>query len=153
MEAFAASVEGWGIAEFLRRSIWAYPLVNWLHVIAIGVLVTSASLMDLRVLGFGKAVATETVIGLLRPVAATALVIAVIAGFLLFSVRASEYIVNPFYLAKMTLLAVAVLNAIAFTSFRAHRNESAPLTRWMAIASILLWLSVALLGRLIAFFD
>ena len=39
MEAFAASVEGWGIAEFLRRSIWAYPLVNWLHVIAIGVLV------------------------------------------------------------------------------------------------------------------
>ena len=68
MEAFAASVEGWGIAEFLRRSIWAYPLVNWLHVIAIGVLVTSASLMDLRVLGFGKAVATETVIGLLRPV-------------------------------------------------------------------------------------
>jgi hypothetical protein len=154
MGAFAAAIEGWGVAEFLRRSIWAYPLVSLVHVLAVGFLVTSAVLMDLRVLGIaGRRLEATTVIAHLRPVAIAGLSVAVIAGFLLFSVQASHYAANPVYLTKMALLAVAILNAALFTSFRAERDPEAGATRAMALLSILLWLSVALAGRLIAFFD
>lgn len=154
MGALVVAIEGWGIAEFLRRSIWAYPLVNLTHVLAIGFLVTSAVLMDLRVLGLaGRRLEVAIVISHLRPVAITGLTVAVVAGFLLFTVQATHYAANPIYLAKMALLAVAVLNAVLFTSFRAERDPEAGATRAMALLSIVLWLSVALAGRLIAFFD
>jgi hypothetical protein len=51
----------------------------------------------------------------------------------------------------MLLLALAVLNAIVFTSFRAHRQAGRPATRLMALASIGLWISVAFAGRMIGF--
>jgi len=153
MQSVAAALQDWGVAAFLRRSVWAYPLVNFIHVLGLGFLITSAVLMDLRVLGVARKVELGTVIGHLRPVAITALVVTISAGFLLFTVQATLYAANPVYLAKMALLAAAILNAALFTSFRADRQPEAGATRAMAVLSMVLWVSVAAAGRLIAFFD
>lgn len=151
-ELFQA-LEAWGVAEFLRRSIWAYPIVNLTHVLAIGTLVASAVLMDIRVLGLTRRFTVDEVVGYLRPVAVGALTVAVAAGFLLFSVQATHYAGNAVFRTKMVLLALAILNALLFAGFRAHRDPESGRTRAMAALSIALWLSVALSGRLIAFFD
>src|SRR5690606_29143743 len=82
LEALQAS----GPAAFLRGSFYLYPLLNALHIFSIGALVTSALLMDLRVLGLGGALPTESVLRQLRPVALTALAAAAASGLLLFSV-------------------------------------------------------------------
>jgi hypothetical protein len=78
--------------------------------------------MDLRVFGAGSGIPLETVIRHLRPVAIAALAIAALSGLTLFSVQPVDYVANPAFRLKMALLALAVLNAALFTSFRAHRD-------------------------------
>jgi hypothetical protein len=145
------ALEAFGPAAFFRTSIYLYPAVNLMHVLAIGALVTSALLMDLRVLGLGRGLSAETVIRYLRPVATGAIVVAVLTGLTLFSVQPVEYFNNPAFRIKMVLLALAVFNAIAFTTFRAHRQTEHPAARLMAALSMVLWLSVAFAGRMIGF--
>jgi hypothetical protein len=145
------ALEAFGPAAFFRTSIYLYPAVNLIHVLAIGALVTSALLMDLRVLGLGRGLSVATVIRYLRPVASTAIIVAVLAWLTLFSVQPVDYFNNPAFRIKMVLLALAVFNAIAFTTFRAHRHPERPAARIMALLSIVLWVSVAFAGRMIGF--
>ncbi|RUT31105.1 hypothetical protein EMQ25_09535 [Arsenicitalea aurantiaca] len=147
IEAIGASAP----ASALRTSFYVYPVVNAAHILALGMLVTSAILMDLRVLGLGRGIALPAVIAALRPVAITALVAALITGGLLFIVQPVTYAGNPAFLAKLALLALALLNAAAFTLSRAHLRPEHSLTRLMAGLSILLWLCVLLAGRFIGF--
>lgn len=140
------------LARALRTSIYVYPLVNALHVLSLGALVTSALLMDARVLGLGRRVPLADAIALLRPVAIGALALAVISGALLFIVQPLAYAANPVFLVKLGLLGLALANAAAFVLMGRHDEPDAPLTRAMAIASILLWLAILLSGRLIGFF-
>lgn len=139
-------------AAFLRASFIAYPLVNVLHILAIGTLVTTAALMDLRILGVARGVPVDTVVGHLRPVAIGALLVAVASGLALFSVQPLDYWDNPAFRIKLVLLLLAIANAVAFTSFRAHRRTDLLSTRAMALASVGLWISVAVAGRFIGFF-
>jgi hypothetical protein len=143
LEALEAS----GPAAFLRTSFYYYPLLNALHILSIGMLVSTAILMDLRVLGVGRGLPVGAVIGHLRPVAITALAVAVASGLTLFSVRPVEYFANDAFRLKMLLLAAAVGNAIAFTSLRKHHLGG----KVMAALSIGLWLSVLAAGRFIGF--
>jgi uncharacterized membrane protein len=136
-----------GPADLLRTSFYLYPLLNALHILSIGVLVTSAMLMDLRVLGLGRALPAETVIALLRPVALTALAVAAASGLLLFSVQPLDYAENPAFRIKLLLLLLALANAAAFTFLRLRRRGGAI----SAILSIGLWLAVLVAGRFIGF--
>jgi hypothetical protein len=57
---------------------------------------------------------------------------------------------------KMTLVVVAIANAVAFHILWRHRIElweaSPPLAgRFMAVTSLLLWLTIGTLGRMIAY--
>ena len=53
-----ASLENSGFGTWLRESpsIWAYPAVLTLHTIGLGVLVGGNAVLDLRLLGYGKAI-------------------------------------------------------------------------------------------------
>lgn len=146
------ALDQWVLAQALRRSVYVYPLVNALHILSLGVLVTSALLMDFRVLGLGRRLALDDVIGALRPVAMLALAGVVISGALLFIVQPLAYASNPVFLAKMTLLALAVANAAAFVLGRRHDMPRSVVTRVQAILSVFLWVAVLLSGRAIAFF-
>src|SRR5690606_34259445 len=117
----------------------------------IGALVTTALLMDLRMLGLGRGVPVQMAVHYLRPVAAGALVLAILTGLTLFSVQPVEYFGNFAFRVKMLLLVAAVLNALVFTTFRAHRQPEKPAARTMAVLSMGLWISVAVAGRFIGF--
>ena len=145
------ALQAFGPAAFLRTSFYLYPLLNGLHVLAIGALVTSAALMDLRILGLGKNLPVENVVGALRPVAITALGFAVLSGLALFAVQPVDYFFNYAFRIKLVLLALALANALLFTTFRAHRRPEKTAARTMAILSIVLWISVAFAGRFIGF--
>lgn len=147
------ALEAFGPAAFFRTSVVLYPLVNLAHVLSIGALVTTALLMDLRILGLGRGVAVEMAVHYLRPIAVGALVLAVVTGFTLFTVQPVEYFGNSAFRVKMLLLAAALLNAAVFTSFRAHREPSRPGARAMAVVSAGLWISVAVAGRFIGFLE
>ena len=143
LEALQAS----GPAAVLRTSFYLYPLLNALHILSIGVLVTSALLMDIRVLGLGRAVPAATAIRLLRPVAVTALAAAAATGLLLFSVQPLDYAGNPAFRIKLLLLLLALANAAAFSFLRLQRRGGAV----SALLSIVLWFGVLIAGRFIGF--
>ena len=147
------AIEQLGPVRLLKSSFLAYPVVNALHIAAIGGLFTSVLLMDFSVLGAIRSVPREKLLALLRRVALGAFVIAAFTGLALFSIQATTYARNPAFLLKLGVIGLAVLNFLAFSilSRRNANGETSTASRFCAIASILLWSGVLLCGRLIGF--
>ena len=149
MEFFTA-LEQSGIARALKSSFVAYPLVSALHILSIGVLLTSVILMDFRILGAFAVMPGKPFVALLRRLALIAFFSAVLTGLAMFSVRASEYAAMPIFLSKMALVALAAANFGLFVALE-RRSGVSTAVRLSAIASIGLWLGVLICGRFIGF--
>jgi len=150
---FLQAIEQLGFVRLLKTSFFAYPIVNALHIAAIGALFTSVLLMDLAVLGAVRSIPREKLVALLRRVALTAFVVAVLTGLTLFSVRAMHYAQTQVFLIKIGLIGLAILNFLTFTSLDSRVENDTPsfALRLSAVASILLWSGVLLCGRFIGF--
>ena len=150
---FLQAIEQLGAVRLLKASFFAYPVINALHIAAIGALFTSVLLMDLAVLGRIRSLPREKFIALLRRAALVAFAVAALTGLTLFSIQATTYARNPVFLLKLGLIVMAVLNFLAFSTLnRKSRTEDAsPALRVSAVASILLWSGVLLCGRFIGF--
>jgi uncharacterized membrane protein SirB2 len=140
----AAALEATALAQFLKASRWTYPLVNAGHILGIALLVGAVVPMDVAVLR-GRAVAA---VGLLRPWSVGGFLLAVVCGALLFITQATDYVQSPWFLAKMGVLLLAVLNAAVH--FRLDRFPPRQ-RRQAAIASLVLWPAALVLGRMIAY--
>jgi len=46
MSALLELISQWPVAAFLRQSLWAYPVVNALHIIAIGLTAGANTTLD-----------------------------------------------------------------------------------------------------------
>ncbi len=150
MEFFQA-IEQLGPVRLLKSSFVAYPVVNALHIAAIGTLFGSVLLMDLSVLGWIRSVPRQKLVALLRRVALAAFILAVLTGLALFSVQATNYVRNPAFLLKLGLIVFAALNFFVFIALDRKSQETSPAIGAVAATSILLWSSVLLAGRFIGF--
>lgn len=89
-------------------------------------------------------------------VASAGLVLALLTGFWLFSVKPREYVANPAFLIKLGLLAFALGNValqhsgprLRMALEREHAHAS---VRFLAALSMVLWLSILVAGRWIGF--
>jgi uncharacterized membrane protein SirB2 len=133
------------------------PMVQSAHILSIALVMASIVMLDLRVLGWASR--EQSVIEMTRrvsPFLVIALVILLLSGSVLVFVRPMRYFTNPFFLFKMAFLAAAlVLACIQFAAYR--RSASAALSmfgpaKMMAILSLLLWISVVVCGRWIAYY-
>ncbi|MER9331575.1 DUF6644 family protein [Mesorhizobium sp. M0488] len=147
----AAGIEQLAVARWLKGSSFAYPIVNALHIMSIGALLTSVLLMDLRICGAFRSLPRAAFVALLRRTALVAFAGALVTGSLLFSVKASTYAAMPIFLAKMVLILVAGVNFLAFTRFRPVTGGDEP-AGGTVLLSMLLWTSVLFAGRFIGFF-
>ena len=136
----------------LRESYLVYPVVNTVHVIGIALLFGAIVPLDLRLIGWRRDAAPAVgVAKLLLPVAISGLVLAIPAGLLLFATDARAYAGSPLFQAKMLIVALAISNAVWL---RASERRGAVRERRAALAaaaSIMLWLSVIVLGRLLGY--
>ncbi len=152
-----AAIEQAPFARALKTSFYIYPLINLAHVLAIGALVTSVTLIDLRYLGLLGKLKPGLPVAFLRRIAFVAFLTAGAAGAAMFSVQARDYAQNPAFIIKMGLVAIAAVNFVVFTRLAGTDNatsemESVPVpARICAGLSILLWFCVALFGRFIGY--
>jgi len=146
VEALLGSLEQLALIKALKTSFFAYPIVNALHILAIGALVTSVLLMDLRVLGVIRSLDERPFVRLLRRVALGAFALAVLTGALMFAVRATEYAGMPLFWIKLALIGLAGVNFVAFSLLR-----QPAMTRVLAGVSITLWPLALLAGRFLGF--
>lgn len=137
----------------LRESIFVYPLVNAFHIVGIALLFGSIAALDLRLIGWRRAAGpTDALSRLLLPVATAGLSLAILTGLLLFATDARTYAASSLFQAKLVLIALAIGNALWLRGM-AWRDSKPQLRVALAgAASILLWLGVIVLGRLIGYF-
>lgn len=152
-------LEGIGALPFavaIRRSATLYIFVNAAHILSIGIIIGSILPLDLRLIGlFGK-VPVEVVGPFLSRAAAVGVALAIATGFCLFSVNPREYAGNPAFLAKMTLLALGVANAVLLQLAPQWRAavRGGPLSlrvRLSAWLSLIIWPGAVVAGRWIGF--
>ena len=145
-------LETTSLAVALRGSGLAYPLVNALHVLGIALLVGAIVPLDLRLLGCWPERNLDDLMAVLRTTAAAGLLLALITGSLLFITDATDYSQSRVFRTKLALIILATGNAVLASRVGGQFPPGG--ARWTKIAAVSLvcWLSVLLLGRMIAYF-
>ncbi len=142
------------LSEYIGFTYW-FPLLESIHVLAIGFVVGSILMVDLRLLGVAAAgYAASRITHELVPWTWAAFVVAVITGVGMFMTRATAYVENPAFQIKLLLLILACANMAVF-QFRTFRGivywdvgvAPPPAARVAGAASLLLWAGVVLAGR------
>ncbi|MGI9505382.1 MAG: hypothetical protein ACR2RE_20280 [Geminicoccaceae bacterium] len=153
MEPLLAALQASDLATALRFSRWSYAAVNTAHVLGIAILIGAIVPLDLRLLGVWPSIPRETLVRVLVPVAAFGLALAIIAGFLLFAIRAIDYAALAVFRLKLLLITTGTASALVLHLKYGFLLESAKpdRLRLAAILSMTCWLGSMIAGRLIAF--
>src|SRR5262249_20133224 len=103
----------WSIA--LHESLWAYPIVESLHVLTLCLFLGTVVMLDLRLLGLTmRKTPVTAVVDQLSAWTRAGFVIMVISGLLLFYAIPVRTYENVFFRAKVLMLILAGLNAWYF---------------------------------------
>jgi hypothetical protein len=153
------TLEQSAFASAIRQSVWAYPLANVGHIVALTLFAGSVAIMDLRLLGAFRATPPAAIVRRARIAAMLGLALMALTGFMLFAAEASHVAVNPVFQIKAALIALGVLNALVIAGPAVAALGSTPPNaalparlRLAAALSLGIWISVAACGRLIAYF-
>jgi len=143
----------------IAESTWMFPTIETIHVIALVTVIGTIAIVDLRLVGLhSKGHRVSLLAKDTLPWTWGAFALAAITGGLLWISKASSYMINPYFLWKLVLLALAGLNMMYFhlTTWRTveHWEKdptfpfAAKLAGWL---SLVFWLGVVFCGRLIGF--
>ena len=153
------SIEYSTLGITIAESTWMFPTIETIHVIALVTVIGTIALVDLRLIGVkGHALRVSQLAKDTLPWTWGAFALAAITGLLLFVSKASSYMINPWFLAKMAMLALAGLNMMYFhmTTWRTVNHweldpsfpAAAKVAGWL---SLIFWLIVVFCGRMIGF--
>ena len=156
---FLVALEQSGLALAIRQSTWAYPAANVGHIVALTLFAGSVAIMDMRLLGAFAAAPPAAVVRPARRMAMLGLALMALTGFMLFAAEASHVATNGVFQVKAGLIALGILNALLIAGPALSKIADMPAgaalparVRLAAVASLLIWVSVAACGRLIAYF-
>jgi hypothetical protein len=157
--AFLLALEQSGIGQAIRQAAWIYPIANTGHILALMLFAAATAVMDLRILGAFSATTPASVIVPARRASMLGLGLMLVTGLMLFVPDASRVGTSGVFQLKLALIALGVANALLLSgpALRGVPGMPAdaplpPRARIAAMLSIGIWLCVAGLGRLIAYF-
>jgi hypothetical protein len=145
-----AAIESLPLADSIRHSVWAYPILEAVHISGIAALVGALLVLELRVFGAQPALPLPPLGRLVVTIALSGFAIAASCGILMFISAATEIGRNPAFQVKLGLMLIAALNAGWFHARGSLRRHDG-VARAQALLSLLLWLGVIFAGRLIAY--
>ena len=148
-EWFEATPIGAGIKD----SIWLFPVIETVHLLALATLGGAVLMVDLRLLGAGLTGQPPSLIERnVRPWLIGAILTMATTGVLLGLSEALKLYGKPAFWVKMCALAAALVFTFTVRNPLARRDApSAMAARIVAAISLTLWLTVALAGRWIGF--
>jgi hypothetical protein len=135
MMEFAAWLQATTFFTALRESWYVYPTILSLHMVGIalfGGLVLVSNLRQLR----GQPVDVG------RKMQHLGLTLMVVCGVLMLGTKAEEYFLNPWFQAKMVLLALLSVHSVVFRP-----------GKLAAVLSLLLWIGLVICGRGIGYIN
>jgi len=161
VESLLLDLNGWlqaaGIVDWARGGANVYPVANVVHVLGVVMLVGAIGVVDLRIAGAWRQLPLMPLSRALTPVAAVGLTLQAASGLVLFAADGEALSGSTTFQVKLVLIALALANALAFRlRWRKARPGElyvpSPVERASALVSLLLWLTIAILGRLIAYY-
>ena len=131
------------------------PTIQSIHIIAIGVVLTSVLMIDLRILGWaGHDQTLRETTDRFGPWLSWALLVLLITGISMVVGEPVRALLSFSFWIKMFLVALGTLIA-TFLQITAKRNEQTLVNRRtvksLAILTLLIWVGIVILGRLIAY--
>ncbi|MBB6558348.1 hypothetical protein HNP48_001012 [Acidovorax soli] len=134
----------------LRSHVWAYPALEVVHIVGIALLLGNLVLFELRVFGWGAAIAPRDLARLSLSLALCGFGLAALSGLVMFATQPQELLANRAFTLKMLLLMLAACNAAWFHG-RGSLARLDGLARAQMLLSTLIWLAVVACGRWIAY--
>jgi hypothetical protein len=159
--SISQAIQDTGFFTAIRESMLVYPILLSTHLTNIAIFGGLILFTDLRLLGVAlKDVPVADVIRGTRPWKRVGFVIQVTIGVLLGSAKLADYYNNPYFLMKMSLLALVGVHAWVF-----HRSvyanpeklDAMPamprVAKIAAVCSLALWIGILSCGRWIAYYE
>ncbi|MFO1324964.1 MAG: DUF6644 family protein [Burkholderiales bacterium] len=152
------ALEGSGLGRTMRESLWAYPSVETVHIVALAIVYGSVVVVDLRLLGLSRTISAAKLARHALPFTVGAFLVAMLTGVLMFTAHAEDFLSNRVFMIKMGLILTAgvnagLLHAGAFAHAADWDTGAMPPSRVRVAAalSIALWTCVIACGRLLAY--
>nr|TFG54186.1 MAG: hypothetical protein E4H34_02865 [Hyphomicrobiales bacterium] len=156
---FLESIQAMPFAEVIRTSIWWFPVIETIHVLAIVFVLGSIAIVDLRLIGaISRSRPITHVSAEMLPWTWVSFAIAAISGTALFTAQAVRYVDTIYFVLKMVIMLAAGLNMLYFeyvtkkNAAQWDREARPPANvRFAGATSLILWLGVVTTGRFIGF--
>lgn len=156
--AFLKALESLPVTRAIRQSLYLFPTLESIHVLAIGILFGTIVAVDLRIVGVASTQRPFSRVSrdMLRWTWG-AFVVAALTGSLMFTTNARVYWDNTFFRIKMLLILLAGINMLVFELIPGRARSwdlsrrAPPLGVACALISMTLWVFTVASGRLIGF--
>jgi len=146
------------VASFVRDTGWVWPMLEIFHFMGLSLLLGTIGVFDLRLMGWARTI-PPAALHRAVPIGIAGFCINAITGSLFFAAMPFYYIGNIAFEIKMALMVCAGINVGVFYLLLSRRvmtlerGEQAPLgARLVGVASLVLWMSILVAGRMEAFF-
>jgi hypothetical protein len=147
----------WSVA--LHQSVWAYPIIESVHVLCLCLFLGMTLTLDLRLLGVAfRSAPVKELVDRIMPFAILGFIVMVMTGTLLFYGIPVRTYVNIFFRLKVLFLILAGINIWYFHSgvylkvAEWGRDVRPPAkARWAGAFSLVMWSMVVVAGRMIAY--
>ena len=149
-------LERTSLSVAINESLWAFAVVEAVHLLALAVIGGAVLVVDLRLLGFAfQRQKVSELARVAQPWLLWSLAAMLLTGFVLFlSLAASKYYVHTYFWVKMYFLAAAMI--FCFTvrqriimGYDIRANSG--LAKLVALVSLFLWSGVGFAGKAIGY--
>ncbi len=146
--------EATALGTAVRQSLWAFPVIEAVHLLGLCLLGGSVLIVDLRLLGVGlRRAAIAEIAARARPWLMGGIAIMLLTGVPLFLSEAIKCYYNTSFWVKMSTLPFALGFTFGVKGRMASDRtlETSARSRVLGVLSIVLWFTVAAAGRWIGF--
>jgi hydrogenase-4 membrane subunit HyfE len=157
LNEFCVWLDGTPASQVVQTTAWIVPTVQTIHILAIAVVMTSALMIDLRLIGIlGRDQPIERMSTRFFPAIWWVVFVLFVTGVIMIVGEPARSLQNPIFQLKMALLIVALI--VTYFLQRLSNNKTladgnaALSARAMAVVSVLLWTGIIFSGRWIAYF-
>lgn len=159
LQAFGGWLATTWLHDFATVYRWTWPAMETIHFLALGVLVGTIGVLDLRLIGFAKRLPLAPLQALV-PWGVGAFSVNVLTGIVFIAGTPYQYFYNFAFQMKVLCMAVAGLNILVFyaggvarRTFLVGAGEAVPLAgRITGFVSLFMWVGVMYWGRMLTFF-
>jgi hypothetical protein len=150
------AIENTSFTTWIResQSIWAYPMMIFLHSVGLSIVVGLNAAIDLRLLGFAARIPVAP-LEKLYPLMWFGFWINAASGVALLVSDISTFAVAPLFYIKLGVIALSLANLIAIRRVvfngPSRTGPITPSARMLAVTSLVFWTAAITAGRLTAY--